>query len=160
MVLEFANLDLIIFVTSFLFVFAIVFALLAYSKIFKDNKYASAIIAAVIGLITAIYAPFAFFIQNILPIAAILLVFVFFIVFIKAIFGSHNGEGKEKKTDVLPAAIALAIMLVLLAGVWSSISDFIGLTVSMSETLLWIIGIVVVLAIFIIAYKLQSEKVA
>ncbi len=137
MVLEFINSDLMVFGASFLFVFAIVYALLAYSKIFKENKYASAIIALVFGFIAAAYGPFAYFIQNIMPYAAILLVVVFFIIFIKAIFGHGNKE--KGKQDVVPSMIALAIMLILLAATWPTLASYLGITVSLSELLLWIL---------------------
>ncbi|MFH1631346.1 MAG: hypothetical protein ABIA21_03985 [Candidatus Aenigmatarchaeota archaeon] len=158
MVLEMIGTDMIIFMTSFLFMFAIVFALLSYAKIFKETRYACAIIAAVIGLISAIYAPFTFFIQSVLPVASIVLVIIFFIVFIKAIF-THDKE-KGKKSDMAPTVIVLAILLIVLAAMWPMVSTQLGIAVSLSENILWVIGLIVLFIIFVTAYKMQTEGIA
>jgi len=153
MVFESIPEEMILFATSFLFVFAIVFALLIYTKLFKESRAASGIIAAVIGFAAALYAPFALIIKQIIPFGAIVLVIIFFIVFIKTLF--KHGEGKK---DVVPAIIVLAVSLLLLGVFWNDISSHLGLTIADSQNLLYIVGIVIILGIFYAVYIVKSEE--
>lgn len=132
------------FVASLLFVFAIVYALLAKVKV-VDVKGANVLIALVIGFFAASYAPLAQFLQGILPIAAILLVFAFFIVF------ARNLVGKGDK-DAVPMGVGLIISLMLLAVLWPRIAPQLPAGVD-PTSLLWVLGVVIVLLIFYIVYN-------
>lgn len=156
MVFETIPPDVMAFITSFLFVFAIVFALLIYSKIFKESRYAVAAIAAVIGFIAAAYKPFSAILQLFIPWAAGLLVVLFFIVFIREIFKKEPG----KERDPWPAMVALAVSLLLVAAVGPELLRGFGLGMVGTETVLWIVGIIVILLIFWLALKRMQPPTA
>lgn len=150
MVLEFLTKDLIAFLATFAFTFALVFALLVYAKIFPDSRKAMGIIAAAIGLVTASYEPAVMLMSGIIPIAAIFLVFLFFIILLKKLFFTKK-EGE--KQDVWPAMVGLGTMLVILNVSWDKISGYIGLATVPGDTILWMIGILVILMILLLAYS-------
>jgi len=156
MLFDFLTPDVMIFATSFLFVFAIVFALLVYVKIFKESRPAMAIIAAVIAFSAAVYEGSAIIIQQIMPYASIVLVVLFFIVFVKKIF--ERDETKGGKRDLMPTVIVLAIALILLAVFWPQIANMAGLGGLESDNVLWGIGILVVVLIFWSVYKMSSGE--
>jgi FlaA1/EpsC-like NDP-sugar epimerase len=153
MVLDFLSPDVMVFATSFLFVFAVVFALLLYTKVFKESRGAMAIIAAVIAFSAAFYQGSAVIIQQIMPIASIVLVALFFFVFVKKIF---EGGEEGKKKDVWPIVIMLAIALILLGLFWPQIANMAGLGGIDADNALWIVGIVIVIMIFWAAYSYGS----
>ncbi len=147
--LDFLTPDIMVFATSFLFVFAVVFALLLYVKIFEESRAAMAIIAAVVAFSAAIYEGSAVIIQQIMPVASVVLVILFFIVFVKKIFEG----GDEKKKDVWPLIIVLAISLLLLGVFWPRIANMAGLGGVESDNVLWGIGILVVVLILWAVYS-------
>lgn len=147
LVIPFISGDLIQFLAVFAFVFALVFALLVYAKIFPESKKALGAISVVIGLLTAVYEPAVKFLVNVIPIAAIVLVFLFFIIFIKKLF-----EKKDKPIDLWPAMLGLGIMLILINVFWDKISGYIGFSSIPGDTVLWLIGILVIIIILLMAY--------
>ncbi|GEM_PF-5156701 len=154
MVFEFLTKDLIGFLATFAFTFALLFALLIYAKIFPDSRKAMGIIAAAIGLVTASYEPAVLLMTSIIPVAAIFLVFLFFIMLLKKLFFTKK-EGE--KNDVWPAMVGLGTMLVLINVSWDKISGYIGLATVPGDTILWMIGILVILIILLLAYSRFSE---
>src|SRR3989344_27527 len=98
------------FVSTFLFVFAVVFGLLTYSKVGGFDKRVSGAIAAAIGLFSMAYEPLVTSLTQYMPIAVGLLVILFFVAFIQKVLGG----GGETKKDTFPIIIALGISLVLL----------------------------------------------
>ena len=147
--------EMLAFATSFVFMFAVVFALLVYSGMFgKKNKEGAVVerapkgpimvISAVIAFVSAIYTPFAAFLQQIIPIASILLVIIFFLVFMQQIIK------KEGKGDPWPAMVGMAAFLLVLGAAWPSVQSYLTSTGLSPETILWAIGITVVLLIFYI----------
>ncbi len=148
--LEFLSPSMITFLATFFFVFAIVFALLTYIEIFQKSRGAIAAISAVIGFVTAVYEPVSAFISIMIPYASLVLVVLFFLVFITKIFKS-KGEGKE--ADPLPMALSFAIMLILVGIFWGKIADFLGFSQFNTESIVWIIGIFLIILIFYAVYK-------
>ena len=156
--------ELLGFGTSFLFVFAIVFALLVYSGIFsrrdKEGRLLEAaprptlaLIAAVIGFIAAIYAPFHAFLQTVIPAATAILIILFFIVLLAKIFGPKEDK---KPPDLVPPMIGLVGLLIVLAAVWPRVAQYFGFTGVSPETVLTAIGIIAILAILVLAYKIGT----
>lgn len=142
--------DVVVFGTSFLFVFAIIFGLLVYIKIFEKSRGAIAAIAAVIAFSSAIYWPIAVMIYTILPFASIILVILFFIVFIKKVFRPEEKE-RGKPFDPWPLVISLVIFLLLIGIFWENIATFFNISESMN--ILWLIGIFVIILIFYLFYR-------
>ncbi len=133
------------FVGAFLFVFAIVFGLLNVVKILGEQRKVNAIIALIFAAFSVVYAPFVTALQGILPIAAIILVILFFILFLKKMF---EGGGAM---DAWPIAVSLIFALLLLGIFWDNIGFSVpGLS---SDNVLWIIGIIIVIMIFYVAYQ-------
>jgi hypothetical protein len=153
MILESIPPDLMAFATSFMFVFAIVFALLIYSQIFKESRYAVVVIAAVIGFIAAAYQPFSAVLQLFIPWAAGLLVVVFFLVFLRELFKREPGQ----KRNLWPVMVVLAISLLLLSATWPELAGYLGLGVRGTENVMWIVGIILIILIFWLALKEQTE---
>ncbi len=137
--------EMVALLTSFLFVFAIIYALLIYTNIFTQSRRSAVIISLVIAFFSVVYGPMVSLLQNILPIASLLLVFLFFIVFIKKLI-----EGGGIK-DSAPITVSLAILLVVLASTWGSLGLYLPYPLT-PDTVLWIIGIFVILLIFLGVY--------
>jgi len=140
----------IIPLTSFLFVFAVVYALLIESKVIK-LKNACAIIAAVFGVFASMYQPFVSVLQSIMPIATIVLIIVFILIFIKKLVG-----GKREDKDMLPTVVVLAALLMIIGIFWDKISPYVPYQFG-AENLLWIVGIIVVIGILYAVYKHEPE---
>ncbi len=142
-------------VSSFLFVFAIIYAIFVYSKLFSESRNAAVLISLVIAFFAVAYSPFVEYMQNYMPIAALLLVIVFFAVLVKKLFFEGKEGGQKAEKDAVPAMVVLAVLLIVLGLLWSKLA--LSLPGISSESLLWIIGIFVIILIFIAAYK-HPEK--
>ncbi|MBI2578695.1 MAG: hypothetical protein HYW26_03220 [Candidatus Aenigmarchaeota archaeon] len=153
MAVEFAvDPALLPFLGAFLFVFAIVFGLLSYAKMFGFPKNVNAAIALVFGIFAASFEPFRTGLFNILPILVIPLVILFFLVFVKEVFKPKK-EGEH--FDAFPPVALLAIGLILLGAFWDRINIPVeGLS---SSNVLWILGIAVALLVFIVAYQQPAK---
>lgn len=151
-------------VTVFLFVFAIIYALLIFTGIFAAAKRAAALISLVIAFFSAIYSPLVLFMQEIVPIASLVLVFLLFVALIKKLF---TGEGKTMKhtqprddmtmQDTLPLVIVLAICLLLVGVFWNSIAVSLPAPLT-PDAMLWIIGIFIIILIFFAVYAYGEEE--
>ena len=136
------------FVATFLFVFAIVFALLIKAKIFESRK-ANGAIAVSIGLFASAFPPLVEALQEIMPIAAMILVVLFFLMLVRELIG-----GKEGSDDTLPLIIVFAIVLLILAAFQDRIPNAFGIG---SETIAGLAGIILIFLIFWFVY---NRKVA
>ncbi len=144
---------------TFLLVFAIVFALLGYSNIFvhkdkegkpteKPQRKVYALIAIVFGIFAATYEPLVVNLQQYLPLVASALVPVFIIIFIKKMMGDKN----DGKFDAFPVIISLGILLLLIGIFWEEFKAYLPGDFQ-SYDALWIVGILIVIAIFYAVYK-------
>lgn len=147
------SLDTIAYVTSFLFVFAIVYGLLIAIKII-ESKQACAIIAIVIGFFSVVYSPFVMLLQSILPIGSLMLVILFFIAFIVKFIGISGKKAGRK--DALPIVVTLAILLLLLGIFWPTIGNYIPFSIGV-ENVLWIVGIIIIAMIFYAVYTHEGQ---
>jgi hypothetical protein len=139
-------------ITSFLFVFAIVYGLVDRAKLFGGiNTRISAIIGLVVAFFTATYSPFVSYMQGFMPLAAILLILLFFVVIVKKLIAGEPGA----KSDALPAAVVLAVLLLVVGLLWDKLD--ISLPGITSENLLWAVGIFIIISIFMVVYK-HPEK--
>ncbi len=142
--------DVLPFVSTFLFVFALVFGLLSYSKIGEFNKKVNALIALAIAGFSVLYEPLVLTLSQYMPIAAAVLIVLFFIALVKKIF-----EGKEKAKDTFPMLVSVAILLLLFGTFADRFVAFIpgGFDPSL---VLWVIGIIFVLLFFWLIYKYKG----
>lgn len=130
-------------VTSFLFVFAVVYAVLVKASVLPV-KGSNIIVALVVALFASLYSPLTTLFQSFLPIAALLLVFIFFVLVFKNIIG---GGGK----DAVPMVAVLVISLLLLSVLWNDLAGFLPAPFT-PDMMLWILGIFIVVLIFYAAY--------
>lgn len=151
MALDFIDPTILPLLSTFLFVFAVVFGLLSIAK-GKDDKVlfknsVNVIIAIVFAAFAASYEPLVTALQQLIPLAAALLLVLFFFVFLKRLFGSKEGQ----KFDALPFLVVIGFLLLLLGIFWDSL----GLSVPgiSSSNMMWLIGIIIVIMIFFAAYK-------
>ena len=133
------------FVGAFLFVFAIVFGALSYAKVLGDQRKVNALIALAFAIFAVLYEPFVMGLQGVLPIGIILIVIIFFILLIKKVFSGGD------TFDAWPIAASLIFALLLLGIFWDNIGFSVpGLD---SNNVLWLIGVIIVILIFYVAYK-------
>ena len=131
---------------SFLFVFAIIYALLLKARVLGEAKNAGAMVAAAIAAIAVLHGPTVTFLTGIMPIAAVILVVLFLILFARDIFAFKGGDG-----DNLPEVSLLFISLLVLAAVYPRIAPLI--TFMDSSTAMFIAGLVAVSLLFYAIYK-------
>ncbi len=144
---EFIDPTMLPFVAAFLFVFAVVFGALSYAKVLGEQRKVNAIIAIAFAIFAVLFEPFVFGLQAVLPFAAVGIVIIFFGLFLKKVFAGKEGE----RFDAWPIATSLIFALLLLGILW----DQIGFSVPGIDAtnMLWLIGIIIVLLIFYVAYK-------
>jgi uncharacterized membrane protein len=140
------NIDIFPAATAFLFIFAIVFALLVKSNVL-GNKNASGAVAFAIAAFTAMVEPVVSGLQQYLPVGAVLLTIIFFFVFLRDAAGIRGGQNR----DMLPTAVVLVISMLLLATLGMPLLN--QLQIPEAGNLLWITGITLVGLIFYAIYK-------
>ena len=151
MALDFIDPAVIPYLSTFLFVFAVVFGLLSIAK-GKDDKVlfknsVNAIIAVVFAAFSVTYEPLVAALQQFIPLAAALLLIVFFFVFLRRLFGSKTGQ----HFDALPFLVVISFLLLLVGLFWDSLG--LSLPGMSSSNMMWLIGIIIVIMIFLAAYK-------
>ncbi len=152
---------------SFLFVFAIVFALLSYSKMFvqkdekgepkgKEPRGTYLILALIFGAVAASYEPVTTLLQSVIPPFAIFLVGVFFLVFIRDIF---RRKKPSEEADPLRTLVVLAIFLIVLWAFWNEISAITGISGLISpENAFYLIAIIIIVLIFWIVSRAETKR--
>lgn len=136
------------FVTTFMFVFAIIYALLVKAKVI-EHRGANVGIAVALGLFASLYPPLVEIFQAFLPIAALILVLLFFVVFARDLVKGDK--------DVLPILAVLVIALLLLGAFWGRLVNMMPLPSWLgADSMIWIVGIVIILLIFLAAYRQQG----
>lgn len=131
--------DVLQFAVPFAFVFAMIYGLLStMPKAFPKN--ANVILAAVFGLVTAIYEPISTLIFSFLPFAAAILVLLFLFVFVKKVFIGEDSAGNSNKDNGTTLAI-LGLSILAIGVAWNHFSGFMRIDTSLSSDLLWITGL-------------------
>lgn len=150
MPLDFIDPSVVPLLSTFLFVFAVVFGLLSIAKgkegpLFKNSV--NVIIAVVFAAFSVMYEPLVTALQQLIPFAAALLLVLFFFVFLRRLFGSKD----QQQFDALPFVVVIGFLLLLIGLFWGDIGFSVaGLSPS---NVLWLIGVAFVIAIFFAAYK-------
>lgn len=146
-------LDLMTFMLPMLFVLAIAYGGLEVAGVFK-NRAVNALIALVVAFLAVSNAALAEFVVSVMPWAAMLFIIVFFIKFMLSMFKTKEGE----KRDYTLIIVILGLVAIFLAGQGSIIEDWLpsGFPIS-EESLILLIGVIVIIAMFFAAYKSKSE---
>jgi|SRR3989338_4379453 len=135
------------YVSTFLFVFALIFGLLSYSKVGDFNKRVNAMLALAIAGFSVLYEPLVLTLGQYIPIAASILIIVFFMALVKKIL-----DGKEGSKDKFPLIVVIAILFLLLIAFADVFLAFLPGNFD-SSVVLWGVGIVFVLLFFWLVYK-------
>lgn len=131
---------------SFLFVFAVIYALLLKSGALGSAKNASMMVAAAIATLSVLHGPTVAFLTEILPAASVALVVLFLIMFAKDVV-AIKGTGD----DNLPEVVLLFVSLLLFAGMYPKIAPYV--TFMDASTAMFITGLVAVSLLFYAVYK-------
>ena len=144
------DLGLITFVLPFLFMLAIAYGALDLANIFKKRQ-VNVIIALVISFFAVVNIEVVEFIIAAMPYMAMLFIVLFFVKFVLSFFKSKDGEKKD---------YTLILVILLLLGVFMAsqgtelIKDWMPMGSPLTEeNIIWLIGIVVIIAILYAAYK-------
>jgi len=141
--------DLITFAIPFFFMLAIVYGALEVSGLFK-NKAVNMIIALVVAFFAAMTAQVAEIIFAILPYAIILFIVVFFLGFLRSLFSKKTGSDYT-------LLLMIAILVLIFFSSQDLLSDL-GLDILFTDTVISIIGFIIIIIIFYAAYKGWSNE--
>lgn len=153
-------------VATFLFVFAVVFALLSYTNIFvqRDEKgnpkgepprKVYAVIALVFGLFAAMYEPLVTGLQKYLPYASMLLIIIFIVIFAKRLFSGN----KRERFDAFPVILSMGVLLLVLGIFWEGVALYLPSDLS-SANALWVVGLIIIIGIFYAVHKHSEQSTA
>ncbi|HLD38773.1 MAG TPA: hypothetical protein VJB05_00490 [archaeon] len=140
------------FISTFLFVFALIFGLLSYSKIGEFNKKVNALLALAIAGFSVMYEPLVLAMQQYMPIAAAVLIVVFFFALLKKMFGKKEGD---KSGDTVPLIITLAVLLLLMVAFGQGLTGFLPAGMD-PQSVLWGVGIIIAVLFFWLIYKTKE----
>ncbi len=139
------------YAVPFFFLLAVVYGALGISGVFK-NRAVNMIIALVIAFFGMTYQPFTSWLYAIMPYAIILFIAVFFLGFIYKLFKGRKGEQKDFTLILIVIGLFL-ILFVRFGEDIESLTASLGMPVTY-ESLVGIVGIIVLIAFFYGAYKL------
>lgn len=139
----------------FFFLLAVVYGALGISGVFK-NRGVNLIIALAIAFFGMTYQPFITWLYTIMPYAIALFIAVFFIGFVVKLFKGRKGGGQKDYTLIL---IVIGLFLILFVRFGEDIENWtatLGIPITY-ESLVGIVGIIVLIAFFYGAYKLSKQ---
>ena len=113
MALDISGLNFFMPVFSFLFVFVVVYALLAKTKIIGDSKFVHVLISFIIGVIFMGFSSLKLYVETIIPWFVILLVIVFLVLLI----GFFTNKDWVPKSGFSWAVIIFLIIIFLIAAI-------------------------------------------
>jgi len=145
------------FFIPFIFVLAVVYGSLQVAGIFK-NKAVNLIIAIVFAFFAASTGFVSEFIYSIFPYAVLLFIIFFFLALVKKSILGRVGKGGPPDWTMW-IVLAVLILLLLAAG-QEFINDIISPLGISGESLLWIVGFIVIIGIFYMAYAMAHPKAA
>jgi hypothetical protein len=150
-------LDLVGFVLPFVFILAIVYGALDVAGTFK-KKSVNIIIAVVVAAFAIINTDVIAFIIAIMPLAAMLFIAIFFIKFVLSMFKVKRGE--ERDYTLIIVILGLLAVFMLSHGT-ELVEDWLpgGFPIT-EENLILIIGIILIIAIIMVAYRSKGETPA
>ena len=145
---QWQNIGFFDLILPFLLVFAIVFGILSYMKIFGDNKAVHVIIAVILGLLAIRAQFFSAFLAEIAPRLGVGLTILLAILILIGLFVP---EGHQKTIGWILLAIAFIILIVILSQLYRVFGYFTGdLGLTSSELIAWVAMIVILLGIVIV----------
>ncbi len=136
-------------IIPFVFVLVVVYGSLQVAGVFK-NKASNMIIAIVLAFFAITTDFVAEFIFAVFPYAVIMFIIFFFVAVVKkSLFSGREGKGPDSTILI----IICVLFLILLSIYGTDIGNFLSPIGISGESLLWIVGLIVIVAIFYIAYK-------
>jgi hypothetical protein len=157
MAISFLPADTVPYVSTFLFVFAVVFGLLSYAKVFvkddKPDRRINGAIALAIALFSIAYPPLVKGLTLYMPLAIAVLIPLFFIVFVKKVIEEDKGK---QATDTFPLIVSLIILGMLVYVFEDQIRLLVPLGIDPSA-FIWLGGITVSLLFFWLVYKSKKD---
>ncbi len=129
MTIDISGINYFMPIFGFLFVFVIVFALLAKTKILGENKFINVLISFIISIIFSTVSSMQNYVKSVIPWFAVLVIVLFFVLLI-------IGFSQQKIGDIMKPGIVWVFIIVLIAvflvaaikvfaPVWVDIKDFI-----------------------------------
>ena len=146
------------FVITFLFVLAVVFGGLRISNVLKSGP-ASLLLAIAVAAFASMYQPFVAVLWSFMPSLTWFFIIIFFIAFVFEMFGIRKGGQGPPGPEAM--VVNAAILLILLSVGWR-LADLIPLEipfVGSPENLIFLLGLIFILAIFWGALKLGWQPV-
>ncbi len=143
------------FILPFLLIFAVVFGILSYMKIFGDNKAIHVIIALILGLLAIRAGFFSAFLAEMAPRLGVGLTILLAILILIGLFVP---EGQQKTIGWILMAVAVIILIVILSQLYDIFGYFSGsLGYTSSELIGWVTMIALLIAI-VIAAVVASQR--
>ncbi len=142
--------DLLPLVSTFLFVFAVVFGVLSYAKVFDDRRVNGAL-ALAIALFSMAYEPLVLALTQYMPIAVGVLIVLFFLALLKKMFTKGEGGG-----DKLPILVTIILLAMLLGAFSQELTRFVPLGFD-PTAVLWIGGLILVFLFFWFIYSHKAS---
>lgn len=129
MAIDISGLEFFMPIFGFLFVFVIVYALLAKTKLLGDNKFINLLISFIVAIIFSIVSPVQKYVQTVTPWFVVLVIALFFILIIIGLSQQKLGE-IMKPWFVWVFIVALILVFLISATkvfspVWWDVRDFI-----------------------------------
>lgn len=151
------------YLLPFLLIFAIIYSVLSFTKVFKGNKAVNAVISLAVALLALQFQIVPVFFAEIFPRVGIALSVLLAIVIIGGFFADPNKEGNEWIRWVLVGITAI-ILIVVLGGTFSSFGIGWGLgggwfyAVNWSRILFVVIVVGLIIWIIFAGNKGNNEK--
>jgi len=143
-------------VLPFLFIFAIVYGILSYTKIFSNHRGIHAIIAVILGLLSIRAGFFQAFLAEIAPRLGVGLTVLLTILIL---FGLFVQDQSKKTIGWILLGVAALIFIIIISQMYSIFSNFgNGLGFTNPETIGWVIMIGLLITIIIVVAIGGSDK--
>ncbi len=137
---------------TFVFVFAMIFGLLEFVSRKEKHGFlpykSNILIALVFAFASIAYRPVVVGIWGMLPVAVVIFSVLFLALFLINMFSSG-----EKKVDTTSAMVTLGLLLIIIGTLWNRIFRSIYIPYLNNNDLLWVIGLIIIIAIFSLANK-------
>jgi len=113
MAIDISGLNFFMPVFSFLFVFVVIYALLAKTKVIGESKFVLALISFIVGIIFMSFSSMELYVRTIVPWFVVLLIVVFFVLLI----GMFSGKNWVPKSWLGWVIVGVLIIIFLIAAI-------------------------------------------
>jgi hypothetical protein len=144
------------FFIPFLFILAVTLGALTYAKVFTSPV--RAVVAIALAMFASVYTPFTHALWNWLPGITWFFIFMFMLAFIMKLFGIGEAHHKRPPTETL---IIGGFALLLLFSIGFALLQYAPFEIPFiggGDSLLLVIGIIFIGALFLIAARVKGEE--